>query len=157
MDFCAPMLALAESKRSGRRSGPAQLEFRLGDALNIPLPDASFDAVTIAFGLRNMADRSRCLSEIRRVLRPGGRLFVLEFSQPWRPVRPLYSFHLSHVVPWLAGILTGERGAYEYLRDSIGAFPGRGALSAELLGSGFSQVSASAMTLGVVALHVARR
>jgi len=157
MDFCAPMLALAESKRSGGRAGPAHLEFRLGDALNIPLADASLDAVTIAFGLRNMADRARCLSEIRRVLRPGGRLFVLEFSQPSRWVRPLYSFHLSRVVPRVAGILTGDRGAYEYLRDSIGAFPGRAALSAELVGSGFPEVSASAMTLGIVALHVARR
>lgn len=157
MDFCEPMLAKAEAKRPSGAPGGTQPEFRLGDALNIPLPDASLDAVTIAFGLRNMADRARCLSEIRRVLRPGGRLFVLEFSQPWPWVRPLYSFHLSHVVPRLAGILTGERGAYEYLRDSIGAFPGRSVLSAELLGSGFSGVSASAMTMGIVALHEAHR
>jgi len=157
MDFCAPMLAQAEAKRSARPPGPAKIEFRQGDALDLPLQGGSFDAVTIAFGLRNMADRARCLSEIRRVLRPGGRLFVLEFSQPWRWVRPAYAFHLARIVPPLAGLITGERGAYEYLRDSIGAFPGLGALSAEILGAGFSQVSASAMTAGIAALHVATR
>jgi demethylmenaquinone methyltransferase / 2-methoxy-6-polyprenyl-1,4-benzoquinol methylase len=157
MDFCAPMLREAEAKRSGLAAGRSEVEFRPGDALNIPLPDAGLDAVTMAFGLRNMADRARCLSEIRRVLRPGGRLFLLEFSQPRRWVRPAYAFHLAHVVPRVAGIITGERGAYEYLRDSIGAFPGRSALSEEIRSAGFAEVSASAMTLGIVALHVARR
>jgi len=157
MDFCAPMLREAEAKKRGLPAALSDVEFRQGDALDIALPDASFDAVTIAFGLRNMADRARCLSEIRRVLRPGGRLVVLEFSQPWRWVRPAYAFHLAHGVPWIAGILTGDRGAYEYLRDSIGAFPGRGALSDEIRGAGFAEVSASAMTMGIVALHVARR
>jgi len=155
MDFCEPMLREAEAKRA--RQPATRVEFLRGDALDLPLPTGGFDAVTIAFGLRNMADRARCLSEIRRVLRPRGRLFVLEFSQPRRWVRPLYSFHMRRVAPGVAGFLTGDRGAYDYLRESIGAFPGREALSREILAAGFSGVSATAMTLGVVALHDARR
>jgi demethylmenaquinone methyltransferase / 2-methoxy-6-polyprenyl-1,4-benzoquinol methylase len=155
MDFCEPMLEQATSKLAGHPS--KNLEFTPGDALALPLPDGSFDAVTIAFGLRNMADRARCLSEIRRVLRPGGSLFILEFSRPSRWVGPAYRFHLRHVVPAVAGLLTGDRKAYEYLGDSIGEFPGRSELCGEILGAGFASVSATAMTLGIVALHEARR
>ena len=155
MDFCAPMLGEAEAKLA--RHPLAGVEFRQGDALRIPLEDGSFDAVTIAFGLRNMADRAKCLSEIQRVLRPQGRLFVLEFSQPWPWVRPLYAFHMRSIAPRIAGALTGDRGAYDYLRESIGAFPRREALSEEIRGAGFSSVSARSMTMGIVALHVATR
>ena len=157
MDFCAPMLEEAQSKKSAQPGRHPFLEFRHGDALELPLQDEGFDAVTIAFGLRNMSDRARCLSEIRRVLKPRGRLFILEFSRPWPWVRPLYGFHLRHIVPFLAGILTGDRGAYEYLGDSIGAFPAREALSAEIRDAGFTGVSARAMTMGIVALHAAQR
>jgi demethylmenaquinone methyltransferase/2-methoxy-6-polyprenyl-1,4-benzoquinol methylase len=155
LDFSAPMLGEAERKKASKPGRYANVAFMQGDALALPLPAAGFDAVTIAFGLRNMADRARCLAEIRRVLRPGGRLFVLEFSQPWPWVRPLYAFHLRHVVPAVAGVLTGDRGAYEYLGDTIGAFPDRDALSAEIRAAGFAGVSATAMTMGVVALHAA--
>jgi demethylmenaquinone methyltransferase/2-methoxy-6-polyprenyl-1,4-benzoquinol methylase len=157
MDFCAPMLAEADRKKSRRPGSHPGLEFRHGDALALPLDDGDYDAVTMAFGLRNMADRARCLSEIRRVLSPGGSLFVLEFSRPWPWVRPLYAFHLRRVVPGLAGALTGDRGAYEYLGDSIGSFPGRDALADEIRAAGFSAVTARAMTMGIVALHVGLR
>jgi len=157
MDFCAPMLVVAEAKRRARGPAARGVTFSSGDGLAIPSPDGSFDAVTIAFGLRNMADRSRCLAEMRRVLRPGGSLFVLEFSQPWPWVRPLYSLYLRRVAPRVAGMLTGDPGAYRYLGDTIGAFPERDALSAEILAGGFSEVGALAMTAGIVALHVARR
>ena len=157
MDFCAPMLVQAEAKKAILSPVPANLEFRQGDALALPLKDESFDAVTIAFGLRNMADRGRCLSEMRRILRPGGHAFILEFSQPWAWVRPFYNFHLRRLAPAIAGALTGDRGAYEYLGDSISTFPGRSALSEEIRAAGFSGVTAEAMTMGVVALHVARR
>lgn len=153
MDFCAPMLDEARAKRP---SGSA-LEFVLGDALDLPFPEGEFDAVTIAFGLRNMADRGRCLSEIRRVLRPGGRLLVLEFSQPQRWVQPLYRLHLAHVVPRVAALLTGDRAAYEYLGGSIEAFPGKEGLCHEIRAAGFGEVHASSMSLGIVALHVALR
>jgi demethylmenaquinone methyltransferase/2-methoxy-6-polyprenyl-1,4-benzoquinol methylase len=157
LDFSAPMLGEAERKRAHSPGRYAHVAFMQGDALALPLTAGSFDAVTIAFGLRNMADRARCLAEILRVLRPGGRLFVLEFSQPWPWVRPLYLFHLRHFVPALAGILTGDRAAYEYLGETIGAFPDRDALCAEIRGAGFAGVSAAPMTMGVVALHEAQR
>lgn len=157
MDFCEPMLLEAEAKRPAMGAIPERPQFKQGDGLNLPVKDGSFDAVTIAFGLRNMADRALCLAEMRRVLRPGGGLYVLEFSQPIAVVRPLYYFHLRHVAPRLAGLLTGDKGAYDYLGDSISTFPGREALSAEIKSAGFSSVSAIAMTMGIVALHVARR
>ena len=157
MDFCAPMLEVAEAKRKARARSAANVEFREGDALAIPSAQCSFDAVTIAFGLRNMADRAACLGEIRRVLRPGGSLFILEFSQPWPCVRPLYSLYLGRLAPLVAGLLTGEPGAYRYLGDTIGAFPGRDGLSAEIVAAGFTRVGATAMTAGIVALHAAAR
>jgi demethylmenaquinone methyltransferase / 2-methoxy-6-polyprenyl-1,4-benzoquinol methylase len=157
MDFCAPMIEIAQQKKERHPGRYPNVEFSQGDALVLPLPDAHVDAVTIAFGLRNMADRPRCLAEIRRVLRPGGHLYVLEFSQPWPWVRPFYAFQLRWVVPRLAGLLTGDRGAYEYLGTSIGGFPGKERLSDEIRAAGLAVVSASAMTLGIVALHVARR
>ncbi len=150
------MLAEAERKKALHPSQCANVAFIQGMRSPCLFPAASFDAVTIAFGFRNMADRARCLAEIRRVLRPGGRLFILEFSQPWPWVRPLYSFHLRHIVPAVAGILTGDRAAYEYLGSSIGAFPDRDALSAEIKSAGFIGVSAMPMTMGVVALHAAQ-
>jgi demethylmenaquinone methyltransferase/2-methoxy-6-polyprenyl-1,4-benzoquinol methylase len=152
MDFCEPMLAEARRKAAARGSGA---RFLAGDALALPLPDASFDAVTISFGLRNLADRARGLAEMRRVLRPGGRLFVLEFSQPSAWFRPLYYFYLRSVIPVLAGWITGDRPAYDYLNDSIGKFPDRAGLRAEIEGAGFASVSSMPLTFGIVALHEA--
>ncbi len=157
MDFCLPMIEEAEAKKAALSWVPGDLEFRQGDALDLPLPDASFDAVTMAFGFRNMADRARCLSEMRRVLRPDGRLFILEFSKPWKWLRPLYDFHLRHIMPPIAGKLTGDRAAYEYLCGSIAAFPDRDMLSAEIRSAGFSDVAATPLTTGIVAIHTARR
>ena len=157
MDFCQPMLDEAERKKSAAgQSHYANIRFQAGDGLNLPLADASFDAVTISFGLRNMADRHRSLTEMHRVLRPDGRLFVLEFSQPYRWFRPVYLFYLRHVLPFLAGLITPDRSAYVYLNESIEEFPGRAALSAEILAAGFKEVRATAMTGGIVALHEAR-
>lgn len=155
MDFCQPMLDEAEAKK--RRSGGfANVSFIAGDGLFLPLGDASIDAVTIAFGLRNMADRRKALSEMRRVLRrPNGRLFVLEFSQPNRWFRPPYYFYLRRVLPRLAGCVTGDRAAYEYLGQTIGEFPGHAGLCDELRECGFSSVTATRMSLGIVALHTA--
>ncbi|HZZ20088.1 MAG TPA: bifunctional demethylmenaquinone methyltransferase/2-methoxy-6-polyprenyl-1,4-benzoquinol methylase UbiE [Opitutaceae bacterium] len=157
MDFCQPMLDEAELKKPSLSKYPLDLDFRQGDGLNLPLADARFNAVTIAFGLRNMADRARCLKEMHRVLRPGGNLFILEFSQPWGWVKPFYYFHLRKLAPKLAGLLTGDQSAYEYLGDSISTFPGREALSHEIRAAGFTDVTAHAMTMGVVALHVGRK
>lgn len=155
MDFCQPMLDEAVKKRAGNERWQ-RIEFRQGDGLALPVPDAAFDAVTISFGLRNMADRHKALTEMRRVLRPGGRLFVLEFSQPCAWFRPVYFGYLKLGLPLIAGVVTRNRGAYDYLCGSIEQFPDRAALSAEILHAGFSEVVARPLTIGIVALHEAR-
>ena len=158
MDFCQPMLDAAEMKKNAAGAGRySNVVFQQGDCLALPLPEASIDAVTIAFGLRNLADRPRGLAEMRRVLRPGGRLLVLEFSQPVRGFRPFYFFYLKHILPRIAGIITGDRTAYDYLNDTIASFPGPSALADEIRAAGYSAVTATSMTLGTVALHEAVR
>jgi demethylmenaquinone methyltransferase/2-methoxy-6-polyprenyl-1,4-benzoquinol methylase len=155
MDFCQPMLDEAELKKQSRHYG--NVSFQQGDGLALPLGDATFDAITISFGLRNMGSMATALSEMRRVLRPGGRLFILEFSQPVRWFRPLYYFYLRRVLPGLAALVTGDRSAYVYLNQSIEQFPDRDNLSAEIRRAGFHDVTARALTLGTVALHQAVR
>jgi demethylmenaquinone methyltransferase/2-methoxy-6-polyprenyl-1,4-benzoquinol methylase len=158
MDFCQPMLDVAEHKKAGAGDPRyAQVSFRQGDGLALPVADASVDAVTISFGLRNMADRAQALREMRRVLRPGGRLFVLEFSQPHAWFRPFYYFYIQHISPRVAGLLTGEASAYEYLCTSIEQFPDRAGLAAEMRAVGFSEITATGLTFGTVALHEAVR
>jgi len=158
MDFCQPMLDEAEKKKlAAGATQYAKVTFRQGDGLALPIADASIDAVTIAFGLRNLADRPRGLRELHRVLRPGGRLFVLEFSQPQAWFRPLYFLYLRKILPALAGLVTGDRAAYVYLNETIEQFPGRVALAEEIRAAGFAEVAARAMTFGIVALHEARR
>jgi len=158
MDFCQPMLDEAEKKKLRAAHDKYQnVVFRQGDGLALPVADESFDAVTISFGLRNMADRHRSLTEMRRVLRPGGRLFVLEFSQPTKWFRPLYFFYLRRVLPALAGFVTGDRAAYKYLNDTIEQFPGRATLAAEIQAAGFKDVQVRSLTFCIVALHAATR
>jgi len=154
-DFCAPMLAEAERKRGSAGAGAAHVVFREADALALPFPAASFDAVTIAFGLRNLADRARGFAEMRRVLRPGGRILVLEFSQPYPWFRPIYLCYLRWILPAIAARVTGDRAAYVYLNESIEEFPGREVLAQEMRAAGFTAVTAQALTCGVVALHQA--
>ena len=156
MDFCQPMLDEAQKKQSAAGRFEA-ISFRQGDILSLPVPDGSFDVVTISFGLRNLADRDRGLREMRRVLRPGGRLFILEFSQPYRWFRPLYYFYLARILPRIAGIVTGDRAAYDYLNNTIAEFPTVENLSEEITRVGFPAVQARRMTFGIVALHEATR
>ncbi len=158
MDFCQPMLQEAVAKKNHANDPRySSVTFKPGDGLNLPLADASFDAVTISFGLRNMADRHRALSEMRRVLRPGGHLWVLEFSQPYGWFKPFYYFYLRRILPLIAGAVTGDRAAYVYLNETIEQFPGRSALAAEIQDAGFSRVTASPLTFGIVALHEAKK
>jgi demethylmenaquinone methyltransferase/2-methoxy-6-polyprenyl-1,4-benzoquinol methylase len=156
MDFCQPMLDEAEIKKSSD-SRFSQITFRQGDGLALPLADTMFDAVTISFGLRNLADRHLGLQEMHRVLRPNGHLLVLEFSQPDRWFRPLYLFYLRTVLPRIAGWVTGDRDAYDYLNRTIEVFPDRTALAAEITRAGFSEVKSRSMTFGIVALHEAKK
>jgi demethylmenaquinone methyltransferase/2-methoxy-6-polyprenyl-1,4-benzoquinol methylase len=152
LDFCAPMLAEAEKKKA---TDPRfrQLSFQLGDVLALPLADASTDVVTIAFGLRNLANREKGLREMRRILKPGGTLLILEFTQPARFLRPFYYFYLNHILPPVAGWISGDRPAYDYLNNSIEAFPDKQQLSAEIRAAGFNAVEACGLTGSIVAIH----
>ena len=152
MDFCQPMLDEAEKKQPDMPRSK-HIRFAQGDGLNVPCEDESFDAATISFGLRNMADRHKCLSELHRVIRPGGHLWVLEFSQPRGWMRPFYYFYLRHILPHVAAVVTGDKGAYDYLGGSIESFPTFQGISTEMAAAGFEIDSVQRLTGGIVALH----
>lgn len=156
MDFCEPMLEAARQKKK-ERPEYADLEFTFGDCMQLPLDDDSVDAVTISFGVRNFEDRQKGLREIHRILRPGGRLFILEFSQPQRWFRPFYYCYLKYVLPRLAALATGDKGAYDYLAGSIEAFPTRAQLADQVMRAGFPKVTAQALTFSIVAIHEATK
>lgn len=154
-DFCHPMLAAAHRKIAARGVRPALFE---ADALALPLPDASLDLVTIAFGFRNLANYQRGLQELLRVLKPGGVAAILEFSQPThRPFAALYGFFSRRVLPAVGGLVSGFRDAYTYLPESIEKFPGAEALAEEMRRAGFARVEFERLTAGAVALHVGTR
>jgi demethylmenaquinone methyltransferase/2-methoxy-6-polyprenyl-1,4-benzoquinol methylase len=146
-DFCLPMLRQARAKGAGN--------LLAADGLRLPFADASHDAVTIAFGLRNFADRPAGLREMRRILREGGRAYILEFSHPAAWFAPLYFWYLRAVMPRYARLFTREKGAYEYLGESIRAFPRQPELAAMLREAGFRHARWTNFTFGIVALHVA--
>ena len=146
-DFCRPMLDVAV-----RRGLQNVLE---ADAMALPLPDASFDAATVAFGLRNMADYGAALREFRRVLRPGGHLLVLDFSMPTGIFARPYRLYLHHVLPRVAAWVTGNRGAYDYLGDSIEQFP-RGAEFCRLLETcGYTAPTCLPLCMGIASIYTA--
>ena len=148
-DFCAEMLAHAA------RRGVAKT--LVADALHLPFPDGGFDVVTVAFGLRNMADYPTAVRGMCRVLKPGGHLLILDFSLPDNWLRRPYRFYLHHVLPRLAGLLTGQRDAYEYLGGSIETFPSGQAMTGLLENCGFSRATSSPLTGGVVTIYQASR
>jgi demethylmenaquinone methyltransferase/2-methoxy-6-polyprenyl-1,4-benzoquinol methylase len=150
-DFCRPMLAEAQRKQRGRG---AHIEWIECDGLDLPFPDGSLDLVTTAFGFRNFANYRAALKELRRVIKPGGMLAILEFSTPPNPVfRALYRFYSETLLPALGGWISGDRSAYTYLPDSVKKFPGAELLAAEMEGAGFTRVRFRRMTFGIVALH----
>lgn len=146
-DFCRPMLAVASEK-------DATIPYIEADAMNLSFADASFDAVTIAFGLRNLPNFENGLRELHRVLKPGGKLVVLECSHPPLPgFRQLYHFYFGRVLPMIGGIVSGDRGAYKYLPDSVSKFPHQKELCALMEKTGFSDVSYQNLTGGIAAIH----
>ena len=123
------------------------------DAERLPFPAAYFDCVTVAFGLRNMTHKDAALAEMARVLKPGGRLIVLEFSKVWKPLEPAYELYSFKVLPWLGQRVTGDAAAYRYLAESIRLHPDQAALAAMLEQAGLSRVEVFNLAAGVVALH----
>ena len=157
MDFSQEMLKRARPTGGAESAPPAPPQpnrYVAGDALQLPLEDASVDVVTIAFGLRNLPEPGQGLLEFRRVLRPGGRLVVCEFSQPVVPVfREVYRRYLTRLMPVAARRLTSDPEAYQYLARSIGAWPDQPGLARWLQEAGFGEVAWRHLTGGIVALH----
>ena len=141
----------------GRARQP-DLPLTAGDALHLPFADESFDAATMSFGLRNVADVDRALAELHRVVRPGGRLVVCEFSHPtWAPLRTVYSEYLMGALPSVARRVSSNPDAYVYLAESIQAWPDQPALAARMQAAKWTDVSWLNLTGGIVALHRGRR
>ena len=148
-DFCLPILKVAA------RKGVHLLV--VADGTRLPFADGAFDAVTVAFGLRNMASWPGALREISRVLRPDGHLLVLDFSMPRPPFAALYRFYLHKILPRVAGVITGNRAGYEYLGESIEAFPSGAAMCSLIRENGFAEAGATRLAAGIVSIYTARK
>jgi demethylmenaquinone methyltransferase/2-methoxy-6-polyprenyl-1,4-benzoquinol methylase len=149
-DFCRPMLSIAAGKLH------KTIQLIESDALRLPFADCSFDVVTIAFGLRNLASVENGLLEMRRVLKPGGWVAVLEFSKPSsRILRAVFGVYFTRLLPLMGGVISGSKSAYTYLPASVSKFPDQAELSHLMEEAGFSQVSYENLTGGIAALHIA--
>ena len=146
-DFCPEMLAHATSRGVKKTM--------VVDAMNMPFESNSCDVLTVAFGLRNMADYPAALAEMRRVIRPGGHLLVLDFSTPEGLLKKPYGLYLNHVLPKVAGVLTGEGGAYQYLAGSIGDFPSGVAMCQLIENQGYSEVKVEPLSGGIASIYTA--
>ncbi len=154
-DFSERMLDLARAKAGGR--GVDAVSFEWADALELPYDDGEFDAVTVGFGVRNLADLAAGIREIGRVLKPGGRLVILEITQPTKP--PLSTFFgvwFDHLVP-LLGKVAGDAEAYSYLPESVRSFPPPEGLAEIMDGSGFDQIRYTVLAGGIIAIHSGHR
>jgi demethylmenaquinone methyltransferase/2-methoxy-6-polyprenyl-1,4-benzoquinol methylase len=150
-DFSEPMLELA--RRKAARRGRDDVRFEWADALALPYEDRRFDAVTVGFGARNLADLDRGLVNMTRVLRPGGRLVILEITQPRRPPLSLfYSLWFDRIVP-LLGTLAGDRAAYTYLPQSVRSFPSPEGLAARMEAAGLEGIRYTILAGGIIAIH----
>ena len=157
VDFAGEMLRLGLDKVSRRGLGP-RIRLVRGDAMRIPLGDASADAATVAFGIRNVERPEAAIAEVFRVLRPGGRFAILEFGVPRLPgIRQGYLFYFRHVLPRIGSMVSGHDSAYAYLPASVGSFPEPERVMASLAATGFSQVKADSLSLGIVYLYSAAK
>ncbi|HMD49480.1 MAG TPA: bifunctional demethylmenaquinone methyltransferase/2-methoxy-6-polyprenyl-1,4-benzoquinol methylase UbiE [Bryobacteraceae bacterium] len=151
-DFCHPML-----QEAGAKSGTAAKLFE-ADALDLPVADGSLDLVTIAFGFRNLASYEQGLRELKRILKPGGVLAILEFSTPPNALMSrVYGFYSRSILPVVGGWISGSREAYSYLPESVRRFPNADELADQMRAAGFANVRFHRMTAGIVALHLGDR
>jgi demethylmenaquinone methyltransferase / 2-methoxy-6-polyprenyl-1,4-benzoquinol methylase len=150
-DFCRPMLEIAFDKNEKYEAAIPYVE---ADGMNLSFSDETFDAVTIAFGLRNFSNWLNGLRELHRILKPGGTLVILEFSTPVVPgFRQLFQFYFSSILPRIGGAVSGSRGAYEYLPNSVSKFPDQKNLARLMSETGFSDVEYKNLTGGIAAIH----
>jgi demethylmenaquinone methyltransferase/2-methoxy-6-polyprenyl-1,4-benzoquinol methylase len=150
-DFSEPMLDLAREKAAGRGTGGVRFEW--ADALELPYDAERFDAVTVGFGVRNLADLDRGLREMARVLRPGGRAVILEITQPTRPpLSTFYSLWFDRIVP-LLGRFSSDPEAYSYLPESVRSFPSPAGLGEKMDHAGFEQIRYTVLAGGIIAIH----
>jgi demethylmenaquinone methyltransferase/2-methoxy-6-polyprenyl-1,4-benzoquinol methylase len=157
VDFSPPMIALGQGKAAKAGYGD-RIRLSVAPAELLPFPDGGFDAVTVAFGLRNIPDRLRALREMHRVLRPAGRAVILEFSTPPNPLfRRPYLWYFHRVLPRIGRWVSGHRSAYDYLPTSVADFPSPEGVSLWMREAGFQEVSYRRMTSGIVAIHVGTR
>jgi len=160
-DFSLGMLQVGARRLRAAPAGAGtagQLRFVAGDALQLPFRDRAFDAVTISFGLRNVADTGAALAEMLRVTRPGGRLVICEFGHlPWPRLNALYESYLATALPAVARRLSGSPEAYDYLAESIKDWPAQPELARRMAAAGWSAVRWRNLSMGVVAVHLARR
>lgn len=156
-DFCGEMLDVAEERARTEANG-VPVTFERVDAMDLPYEDGSFDLVTVAYGLRNFDDRRLAMQEAARVLVPGGRYVALEFSTPKNRIwRAIYHFYLDLVVPMIGRFLTDDRSGFEYLRDSIKAFPAAAIIEDEMIAHGFCHVDTKTRTGGIVTIYTATK
>jgi demethylmenaquinone methyltransferase/2-methoxy-6-polyprenyl-1,4-benzoquinol methylase len=156
-DFCPPMLAIAEQKR--QRRGLGGITFLEADAQALPFDDSQFQIVSVAFGLRNVADTDLALREMTRVALPGGKVAVLEFTTPrYQPLKALYGFYFRNILPRIGQLLArNDRDAYNYLPASVGQFPQYEQLANRMQAAGLSDVQFFPMTFGIATLYVGRK
>ena len=156
-DISENMLAVAREK--AREKGlEDRLEFRYGDSENLDFEDGTFDAVTVAFGVRNFEHLERGLAEMCRVLRPGGKVVVLEFSTPERfPMKQLYRFYFKQILPRVGGFVSGDRKAYEYLPASVFAFPQGDRFLQIMRSCGYRNVAQRRLTFGIASLYTGEK
>lgn len=148
---------LHEGRQKALNAGILNIKWHTGNAEQLPYPDASFDRITIAFGLRNITNKPKAILEMARVLKPGGKWFCLEFTPPTGLIKSAYDAYSFHIIPWIGKQLVKDREAYQYLVESIRKFPAPEVLRDIIIDNGFSNCTFEKRAFGIVALHNATK
>lgn len=157
VDFSLAMLGVG-SKKIAARGPKVQVSLTAGDGRQLPIRSGSVDAVTISFGIRNMEERDLALGEFHRVLKPGGNLYIMEFSYPDQPLlHRLYRFYFDHILPPVGNLLSSTNYAYSYLAESVDSFPGDEQFVAEFAAAGFSDPKIKKLTFGIAKIFQGRK